>query len=309
MKKHFVTVLLCCILLTACASLGSEGISLDRAIQLSSQEIERYHDKGVKVAVLSFKSGSDNLSNYVIEELMGNIVQGQKLVVVDRNSLELIRQEMNFQLSGDVSDESAQEIGKMLGAQAVIAGSLTDLGEQYRFRIYTLNVQTAVREAASMYTVYKDKQFDFLVGANKGDGSGAANSAVTAFEGTWYADPDGILEGAVVTITGREGVLKAIDGNRSFMLGKGTITVDGNSAVGTVTHIWGNLFDELEFGDEWITLQDFRNYAYSRNASGGVTEIYELVQELRTAGTVSGNKIRAEFVLDGSLYKLNFTRR
>jgi hypothetical protein len=52
----------------------------------------------------------------------------RKVTIIERKSLDLIRKEMNLQLSGDVSDDSAQAIGKQLGAQAIVTGSLTNLG-------------------------------------------------------------------------------------------------------------------------------------------------------------------------------------
>jgi formylglycine-generating enzyme required for sulfatase activity len=91
------------------------------------------------------------------------MVRDRKVVVVDRNSLDIIRREQNFQLSGEVDDNSAQAIGKMLGAQSVVAGSLVDMGGTYRFRVYTLNVETAAREAAYMSTIRPDAQITHLL--------------------------------------------------------------------------------------------------------------------------------------------------
>jgi len=72
------------------------------------------------------------------------LVNGGKLVVIERKELDLIRQEKHLQLSGEVSDESAQAIGRELGAQVIITGSLRNVGKSYRFKIKTLNVETAV---------------------------------------------------------------------------------------------------------------------------------------------------------------------
>jgi formylglycine-generating enzyme required for sulfatase activity len=142
---------------------AGEAAALDSAIEAGAREIESVLPSGSKVAVLYFSSPSEALSNYVIEELMGYMVRDRKVVVVDRNSLDIIRREQNFQLSGEVDDNSAQAIGKMLGAQSVVAGSLVDLGGTYRFRVYTLNVETAAREAAYMSTIRPDAQITHLL--------------------------------------------------------------------------------------------------------------------------------------------------
>jgi formylglycine-generating enzyme required for sulfatase activity len=93
--------------------------------------------------VLNFTSPAEQFSEYVLKELSDRLVNGRKLVVVDRTELDLIRQEENFQLSGEVSDESAQAIGRKLGAQLIVSGSIDTIGNVYRFRIRTLAVETA----------------------------------------------------------------------------------------------------------------------------------------------------------------------
>ena len=124
-------------------------VSLDRAIQNAARSIEANVQEGLKVALLNFRSPTEQFSEYVLEELSSQLVQGKKLVVVDRRELDLIRQEEEFQLSGDVNDESAQVIGKKLGAQLIISGSLSAIGNVYRFRIRVLNVETAAIVASS----------------------------------------------------------------------------------------------------------------------------------------------------------------
>jgi hypothetical protein len=50
---------------------------------------------------------------------------------------------LDFQLSGEVSDETAQSIGKMLGAQTVISGNIATVGNFYRLGIRAIKVETA----------------------------------------------------------------------------------------------------------------------------------------------------------------------
>ena len=156
-KKHlfcfypvFLSVLA---LVTSCVTGGasaSRPVSLDRAIQMAARSIESNVATGQrqKIALLNFNSPSEQFSEYVLEELTGQLVNGKKLIVVDRRELELIRQEENFQMSGEVSDESAQAIGKKLGAQLIVSGSLNAIGKAYRIRIRALNVETAAIEAS-----------------------------------------------------------------------------------------------------------------------------------------------------------------
>jgi len=57
--------------------------------------------------------------------------------------LDLIRTEQNFQLSGEVDDNLAISIGKFFGAQAIISGRISLLGDRYRMTFRGLDVQTA----------------------------------------------------------------------------------------------------------------------------------------------------------------------
>ena len=95
------------------------------------------------VAVLSIASDDAELAEFVIEELVYKIVATKKFRVVDRRSLDVIQKETKFQYSGDVDDNSAVSIGKLLGANVVITGSVGGTGPTRRIRAKALNVQTA----------------------------------------------------------------------------------------------------------------------------------------------------------------------
>jgi len=163
----FFTVFL---LVVSCASSGTAvgTMPLDEAIKEAAEDIENRLEAGTKIAILNFSSPSEQFSNYVLEELSAYLVNGRKLVVVERKELDLIRKEEQFQLSGEVSDESAQAIGKKLGAQVIVSGSLSDMGKSYRFRIKTLTVETAaVETTVSTDIKTKEQKVVFLLAGVK----------------------------------------------------------------------------------------------------------------------------------------------
>jgi hypothetical protein len=63
--------------------------------------------------------------------------------VVDRQQLNTIRAELDFQMSGEVDDDTAQALGRMAGAQIIISGAVSKIGDMYRLRVRALSVQTA----------------------------------------------------------------------------------------------------------------------------------------------------------------------
>jgi hypothetical protein len=123
--------------------LSGEGQSLDAAIREAAAQMETNLPGQTKVALVSIASSSVQFSEYVISRLEAALVDGKKLVVVDRANLDRIREEQGFQLSGEVSDESAKVIGQLLGAGAIVTGSFTDLGDVYSLTLKAINMETA----------------------------------------------------------------------------------------------------------------------------------------------------------------------
>jgi hypothetical protein len=95
------------------------------------------------LAVINIASADRNISGFIVDELEYQLVNARKFKMADRNALNAIRTEQNFQLSGEVSDESAVSIGNMLGANIVITGTLTGNGNMQRLTIKALDVKTA----------------------------------------------------------------------------------------------------------------------------------------------------------------------
>jgi TolB-like protein len=176
MKGHAFII---AVLLSTSSAFGQTRdvvVSLDEAINGSMTYLTEHLAAGTKIAILNF-AAAPAVSNYVIEELTTFIVNDGNLTVVDRSNLEMLRKEMNFQLSGEVSDVSAQAIGKKLGAQTIISGSLSPLGNQWRMRIKALEVETAKVQGVTTYTVKKDEVLANLLPKTTGEkvGTGALN--------------------------------------------------------------------------------------------------------------------------------------
>jgi formylglycine-generating enzyme required for sulfatase activity len=133
---------------------GENAVSLDEAIRASARQISG-ELRGWKAAVVSFNAPSGAFSEYVIEELMMELANSRLVTVVTRQELDLAREELRFNLSSEVSDESAQSIGQMLGAEAVITGTLVDTGKAWRFRLRAINVESAALESAPAFDIGK----------------------------------------------------------------------------------------------------------------------------------------------------------
>jgi TolB-like protein len=95
------------------------------------------------IAVLNISSSDAASAVFIADELEFRLSDSKKFTVVDRKSLDTIRGEQRFQLSSEVSDESAHSIGKMLGASIVITGNISGTGSARRLTLKALDVETA----------------------------------------------------------------------------------------------------------------------------------------------------------------------
>jgi hypothetical protein len=124
---------------------ASSGITqkMSEAITKSSLEMAERMPSDSTIAILNVFSTNRDTSEYIIGELEYNFVNSGKFRIVDRRRLDQIRVETNFQMSGEVSDDSAISIGNMLGANIVITGEITGIGSNQRLILKALDVRTA----------------------------------------------------------------------------------------------------------------------------------------------------------------------
>jgi TolB-like protein len=168
MKKNsmaFVCMcLVSCMMAFSCATTGGDetDLSLEEAIEQSADEIAGKLPAKTRIAVVSFTTEHPSLSVYIMDEL-ALALAGGSLEVTDRQRLELVKREQGFQLSGDVSDETAVSIGKILGAGYVITGQLVKAGGRYRYRVSGINVETAALESPVRLNVRDDRSFQTLL--------------------------------------------------------------------------------------------------------------------------------------------------
>lgn len=130
--------------------------SLDQALRDAAQQLSERLEKGSTVAVMQIRSPAGQLSDYMIDELNNHIVNIGSLTAVDRNQLDLIRGEIDFNDTDEVSQQSQQQMGRMLGARSIITGSLSDVAGSYRLVLRALLVENASIQASVSLNVDKN---------------------------------------------------------------------------------------------------------------------------------------------------------
>ena len=145
------------LLFVPCIAFAQQAPGIDQAIEQAGIFFSEKLTPKSKVAILNIESDSPKISSYIMGELSAMLVNERSLVIVERRDLDLIQQEEQFQMSGGVSDATAQRIGQKLGAQIILSGSFANLGSQYRLRIWAIAVETAQIQETYTSSVRPDK--------------------------------------------------------------------------------------------------------------------------------------------------------
>jgi len=101
-------------------------------------------DKKSSVAVLDFESmGTEDYLGKAVSEIMRTaLVSNPNYRVVERAQINKAIAEQKFQKSGLIDDKSAVEIGKVLGADLIIVGSVVKIGNAYTINSRLIEVKT-----------------------------------------------------------------------------------------------------------------------------------------------------------------------
>jgi len=136
--------------------------SLDEAILAAVVKISRDLPAGSKAAIISFNSPSDELNNYVIEELYGNILRNRRITPIKPNQRQfrIIQNELRINISGEMDAESILAIGQLLEVDYLITGSLEQTGVEYRLVLNAIDTEYA--ELDSQYTASLNLRTDQL---------------------------------------------------------------------------------------------------------------------------------------------------
>ncbi len=138
-RRLLTGVLLVVVVLFAagCAS-TTTGVSADRTAPNSEQPIEfvfpEYTGTGEKprIAILDFTNDTP-FESYVIGASVANtfvtaLIKSKHFRVIERSMLGRIIEEQNLGMSGALGAAEASEVGKILGVDYVVAGSISEFG-------------------------------------------------------------------------------------------------------------------------------------------------------------------------------------
>lgn len=150
---------------------------LDAGIAKMASNLATRLPMGTKVVVYDINATTPEASSYIIDGLTIGLLSSGNLRLVDRTNLSKVRSELAFQMSGDVSDESAQRLGEMLGAETLVTGSFDLFKGKYRLSIKAIEVESAEIQFMATVTIANNAETESLLGKKNPNTSGAAAAA------------------------------------------------------------------------------------------------------------------------------------
>jgi hypothetical protein len=153
---------------SAAFSQNQKAVALNEAIKEGAGHFLKEIPENSNVAVLDFASPSKDISDYINDVFSKNILEGKKIVLVDRNNLEKTKQEFELSLSMETSEDTALSIGHLVGARFIIFGSIKEMGNTYFLQIRGMETETSRTLEIYLKHIQK-KDVEKLFGKKKED--------------------------------------------------------------------------------------------------------------------------------------------
>ncbi|MDR0486801.1 MAG: hypothetical protein LBG91_00995 [Treponema sp.] len=169
-KKLFVLVFFMATVANTSVFAQAQALNIDTAIANAAKEIDAKVPKGSRIAVLNITSDYENLSDYIINELIKELVTKGSFQVVTRSEIELkiAQTEFDFQYDLYVSDDTQTNIGEALGAETIVTGSVTiDYSDNYRLTVNAIHLKSFTYQAIYGTPILNDRQLASFTGSER----------------------------------------------------------------------------------------------------------------------------------------------
>jgi curli biogenesis system outer membrane secretion channel CsgG len=118
-----------------------------------------------RIAVIDFCDLDGRVSllgKFVAEELITRLFETGQFYVVERSLLTKVLEEQKLSLDPVIDQSTAQELGKILGVDAIVTGTITDLVDMYRLNARMIGTEKGLVFAAASTSLIKDRSLRAL---------------------------------------------------------------------------------------------------------------------------------------------------
>jgi TolB-like protein len=118
--------------------------------------------QGKKIAIIPFsyadgRAGATKDGSGISERLTIKMINTHKFEIIERSVLDKVMAELKLQASGTIDASSAQQLGKVLGVEAIVTGTLVEMqAGEIEVNARLIKTETAQAIGASQISVKKD---------------------------------------------------------------------------------------------------------------------------------------------------------
>ncbi len=159
----FKCLLLACFFALVAVAPSFARQSLDESLLTASTDIVSRCVHREIIAILDFSSEEKEMGRYIQECLLEHISQNSDVRIVTRKHMDKVNAELDYQMSGAVSDETALSICERLGAQKIVFGSFSELENAYVLQVRVLEVETGAYALLKKYDVSRSAKTEQLL--------------------------------------------------------------------------------------------------------------------------------------------------
>ena len=135
----------------------------DKYDQLANEITEAGSEvQGKKIAIIPFsyadgRAGASKDGSVIAERLTIKMINKHKFEIIERSVLDKVMTELKLQSSGMIDASSAQQLGKVLGVEAIVTGTLVETsGGEIEVNARLIKTETAQAIGASQVNVQKN---------------------------------------------------------------------------------------------------------------------------------------------------------
>ena len=133
------------------------------------------------IAVVEFADLDGHVTNFgrfLSEELITRLYETQKFKVIERQLLNQVIKEQKLTLSGIIDPGSAKQLGRVLGVDAIVSGSISDLAKTVRVNARLISTETGEIFAVAATEFVKDQTvMDLMAARDQQANPGGRDSA------------------------------------------------------------------------------------------------------------------------------------
>lgn len=160
LKALYQAVTCGCVLIVTANASSAQKLFPEAVTDLTDQIAKRAtKEQRTKIAVLPFRElgGQPTVfGTYIAEELVTGLTNAGGFDLVERTTLDKVMGELRLNESGSIDPDTAKSVGKLVGADAIVTGTVTDLESYVAINCRLINSQTGRIFAAAATKVVKD---------------------------------------------------------------------------------------------------------------------------------------------------------